>query len=121
MQNYETMMVLTTTIDEEQTAALVQKFQSLIAENGTVVSTDIWGKRRLAYQINHQSEGYYVLITFTSEPDFVAELTRIYNITDTVLRSIVVRLEELPKKTAEQPEQPEVTEVAPEAEPKTEE
>lgn len=103
MQYYETIMVLTTKLDEEQTAANVEKFTSLIAENGTIVSTDVWGKRRLAYEIDKQTEGYYVLVTFSAEPSFVAELDRIYNITDTVLRSIVVRLDELPKKPAEKP------------------
>lgn len=103
MQYYETIMVLTTKLDEEQTAAAVEKFTSLIAENGAIVSTDVWGKRRLAYEIDHQTEGYYVLVTFSAEPDFVAELDRIYNITDTVLRSIIVKLDELPKKPAEKP------------------
>ncbi len=110
MQYYETMMVLTTKLDEEQTNATVEKFQKLISDNGTIISTDVWGKRRLAYQIQHQSEGYYVLITFSAEPGFTAELDRIYNITDSVLRSIIVRLDELPAKPAEQPEQPAVTE-----------
>lgn len=103
MQYYETIMVLTTKLDEEQTAAAVEKFTSLIAENGAIVSTDVWGKRRLAYEIDHQTEGYYVLVTFSAEPDFVAELDRIYNITDSVLRSIIVKLDELPKKPAEKP------------------
>lgn len=110
MQYYETMMVLTTKLDEEQTNATVEKFQKLISDNGTIISTDVWGKRRLAYQIQHQSEGYYVLITFSAEPGFTAELDRIYNITDSVLRSIIVRLDELPAKPAEQPEQSAVTE-----------
>ena len=103
MQYYETIVVLTTKLDEEATAAAVEKFTSLIAENGAIVSTDVWGKRRLAYEIDHQTEGYYVLITFSAEPSFVAELDRIYNITDYVLRSIIVKLDELPKKPAEKP------------------
>lgn len=106
MQYYETMMVLTTKLDEEQTNSTVEKFTSLISENGTVISTDVWGKRRLAYEIDHQTEGYYVLITFSCESDFLAELDRIYNITDSVLRSIIVRLEELPAKPAAKPEEP---------------
>lgn len=103
MQYYETMMVLTTRIDEEQTNAVVEKFNKLISDNGTIISTDIWGKRRLAYEIDHQTEGYYVLTTFQSETDFTAELDRIYNITDSVLRSIIIKLEELPAKSATKP------------------
>ena len=60
----------------------------LIAANGTVDGVDEWGKRRLAYLINKEAEGYYVLIDFTSVPAFTAELDRIYKITDGVLRSL---------------------------------
>ncbi|MDO4567016.1 MAG: 30S ribosomal protein S6 [Oscillospiraceae bacterium] len=89
--SYETIMVLSTTLDEEATKALIEKFTSLIAANGVVESVDEWGRRKLAYEINDESEGYYVLVNFKSEPDFVKELTRVYQITDHVLRTIVVR------------------------------
>lgn len=88
---YETIMVLSSELDEEATKALVEKFTSLIAANGTVESVDEWGRRRLAYEINDQAEGYYTLVHFSSEPDFVKELNRVYQITDGVMRSIVVR------------------------------
>lgn len=91
---YETMMVITPKLDEEATKALIGKFTSLISENGTVEAVDEWGKRRLAYEIMDETEGYYVLVTFSAEPDFVNELTRIYNITDGILRSIVIKKEQ---------------------------
>lgn len=90
---YETIFVLDADLDEETTNGLVEKVKSLIASNGTVDQVDVWGKRRLAYPINYKNEGYYVLIEFTSNPSFPSELERVYNITENVMRSIVVKKE----------------------------
>ena len=90
----ETIFVLDADLDEEKTAALTEKFQKLIADNGTVESVDVWGKRRLAYPINYKTEGYYVLVNFSSGPEFPKELERIYGITDGVIRTLVVRKED---------------------------
>ena len=90
MKKYETVMVFSTAITEEETKALVEKFTNLIAKNGTVESVDEWGKRRLAYPINDKNDGYYVLMTFTSAPSFPLELDRIFRITDGVVRSLIV-------------------------------
>ena len=89
--SYETVFILSTKLGEEETAALVKKFTELVAANGTVDSVDEWGKRKLAYEINKESEGYYTLINFTSVPSFTAELDRVYKITDGVLRSLIIR------------------------------
>ena len=94
IQQYETTMILNTKIGEDGINALVAKFKNLISENGTIDNVDVWGKRRLAYEIEDEQEGYYVMITFTSKPEFPAELDRIYNITDGVLRSLTVAVEE---------------------------
>ena len=91
---YETVMVFSTAITEEETKALVEKFTNLIAKNGTVESVDEWGKRRLAYPINDENDGYYVLVNFSCEPDFPAELDRVLKITDGVLRSLIVAKDE---------------------------
>lgn len=91
--SYETVFILSTTLDEDGIAANVQKFKSLIEANGTIENVDEWGKRRLAYPINKQNDGYYTLISFTSSPEFTAELDRIYKITDGVLRSLIVKKE----------------------------
>ena len=90
MAKYETMLVTSSALDEEASAALIGKFKSLIEANGTVDNVDNWGKRKLAYEINYISEGYYVLMKFTSGADFPAELDRNYRITEGVLRSIIV-------------------------------
>ena len=88
---YEAMVVLyVKTNDEEQIKALIGKFSDLIKNNGTLEGVDEWGKRKLAYDINYESEGYYVLYNFESKPDFPAELERVISITDGVLRSMVV-------------------------------
>ena len=95
MAKYETMLVTKVTDNEEADNALVEKFKTLIADHGTIDSVlEGWGKRRLAYPIQDETEGLYTVIQFTSGPDFPAELERIYGITEGVLRSIVVALPE---------------------------
>ncbi|MCY1712984.1 30S ribosomal protein S6 [Caproiciproducens galactitolivorans] len=89
--SYETVFILSTKLGEDAIAPLVQKFKDLIEANGTIDTVDEWGKRRLAYPIQKQEEGYYTLISFTSAPEFTAELDRIYKITDGVLRSLIIR------------------------------
>ena len=87
---YETIFIVNPNLGEESITAIVEKFKALIADNGTVVSVDDWGKRRMAYEINDLREGYYTLIEFESLPSFPAELDRVYKITDGVMRSIIV-------------------------------
>lgn len=87
--DYELMAVYSVKLEEDATKALVEKFRALIEENGTLTDVNEWGKRRLAYSINYETEGYYVLYTFNSSPDFPAELSRVLKITDGVLRSLI--------------------------------
>lgn len=94
MHSYETIFVLDSSLSEEETAALQEKFTALIAKNGEVENVDVWGKRRLAYPINYKTEGYYVLVNFKANADFPHELERVYGITEGVLRTIVVRRDE---------------------------
>lgn len=89
--SYETVVVFSTKMGEESIAAMVQKFKDLIESNAVLKSVDEWGKRKLAYLINKESEGYYVLYDFESTADFPAELDRVYKITDGVLRSLIVK------------------------------
>ena len=89
-QSYETVMVLSCK-NEEAIPALVEKFTTLISENATVDGVEEWGKKRLAYPINDETEGRYVLVNFTSEPEFPAELDRVLKITDGVLRALVIK------------------------------
>ena len=89
--SYETMLVFSVANGDENVAALVEKFKALIEANGTIESVDEWGKRKLAYPINYETEGYYMLVNFTCEPEFPAELDRIVKITEGVLRALTVK------------------------------
>ena len=87
---YETIFIVSSLLDEESTAAVVERFKTLIEQNAEIGEVDEWGKRRLAYEINDEREGHYVLINFESDTDFPAELDRIYKITDGIMRSIII-------------------------------
>ena len=91
VNKYEAALVYSVANGEETLNSLKEKFNDLIAKNGTIENVDDWGKRRLAYLINDEAEGYYVFTTFTSEPEFPAELERIAGITDGVLRVLVIK------------------------------
>jgi small subunit ribosomal protein S6 len=98
INSYETLFVIDADLTEEETKALVEKFQKLIADHGEISEVNEWGKRKLAYPINDKAEGYYVLINFKSESTLPLELERIFGITEGILRSIVIRHED--KKAA---------------------
>ena len=91
---YETVMIFNTKNGDEAVKALVEKFTALIEKHGTLETVEEWGKRRRAYPIQDEVEGYYVFATFTSAPEFPAELDRNYKITDGVLRSLIVKKED---------------------------
>ena len=91
MKAYELLFFVAPSIDEETRLAVMKRIDTTIAEGaGKVDSVDEWGKRKLAYAINYITEGYYVLISFTSAPEFPKELDRILRITDGVIRSMIV-------------------------------
>ena len=91
---YEVLYIVDPAQGEEGIAALVEKFKGLAEEYGTVTSVEEWGNRRLAYPINDLTEGYYVYMTCEVKPDMPAELDRVFKITDGILRSIIVAVEE---------------------------
>ena len=92
--NYEVVYIIDPAQGEEAIAATVAKFQALAEQNGSDVVVDEWGKRRLAYPINDLVEGYYVYMTCEVKPEMPAELDRVFKITDGILRSIIVAVEE---------------------------
>ena len=93
INSYEGMFIVSLANGEEAAKATVNKFTGLVASNAEVVKIDEWGKRRFAYPIQDMNEGYYTVVTFKSEGDFPAELQRLMNIDETVLRAMVIRLE----------------------------
>ena len=88
--NYEVVYIIDPAQGEEAIAATVAKFQALAEQNGSDVVVDEWGKRRLAYAIDYKTEGYYVLMTFVSGPEFPRELDRKLRIAEGVMRSLIV-------------------------------
>jgi len=86
---YELMYIIDADIGDEQIAAMVEKFKTLIETNGVINELEEIGKRKLAYLINDKPDGYYVLVKFTSGSQFPAELDRILKITDGIMRSLI--------------------------------
>ena len=93
INSYESLFIVDVTKGDEVTEATVNKFTSMIEANAEVIDVAKWGKRRLAYPINDMPEGYYVIVTFKSAPEFLAELDRVYNIDESVMRSLTIKLE----------------------------
>ena len=89
-EKYEVMYIINPNFTEEETAAVVEKFKALVEANGTLDEMEEMGKRKLAYEINYISEGYYVLMSFNSEPAFPRELDRVLGITTGIMRSMIV-------------------------------
>lgn len=94
INTYETLFIVDPTIGDDAVKAAVEKFTALIAENGTISEINEWGKRRLAYPINDINEGHYVVVTYKSEPEVPAELERLFNINEQIMRSMTLKLDE---------------------------
>lgn len=90
---YEVLYIIDPNLDEEGTAAIVEKFKAMVEAEGTLTGIEEWGKRRLAYPINDIPEGYYVLMTCECKPDLPAELDRVFKITEGVMRSLITAVE----------------------------
>ena len=93
INSYETLFITDISNGEEATQATVNKFTGLIGSNGEIVEVTDWGKRRLAYPINDMPEGYYVVVTFKSAPEFPSEMDRLFNIDESIMRSMIVKLD----------------------------
>ena len=89
--NYEVVYIIDPALGEEAIAATVEKFKALTEQHGcSAVEVEEWGKRKLAYAIDYKSEGYCVLMSFTSDRAFPKGLDRILGITDGIMRSMIV-------------------------------
>ena len=94
MNKYETMYIISPTVDEEQVKALVEKFNNLISEHGEIEKVEEWGRKKLAYEVQDQKEGYYVLLYFTANPEFPAELERNFKINENILKYLILNKED---------------------------
>lgn len=92
MRHYEVMIILDPDLEEKTIQPSLEAFLNVIrGDGGTVNNVDIWGRRRLAYEINHKSEGIYVVLDLTAEPASVAELDRQLNLNEAIVRTKVIR------------------------------
>ena len=91
--NYEVLYIIDPSLTEEATAAVVTKFKEMTEARGTINEVDEWGKRHLAYPIDDIADGYYMVMRYTADRDFPAELERVFNITEGILRSMTIRLD----------------------------
>lgn len=94
MKKYETIFILHPSLDEEAVNANIEKFKGVIENGGGVVeNVDLWGKRKLAFEINKISEGTYTLVNFSADSELPKELDRVFRITDGVIRHMIVKLD----------------------------
>lgn len=94
MNKYESVVIINPNVDEEGTKALVQKFTDLINNDGKLEKADELGKRKLAYEIQKNKEGYYVVFYFEANSTLITELERNYRITDEVIKFMTIKVEE---------------------------
>ena len=91
MNKYESVVIINPNVEENALKALIEKFQTLINTDGEVEQVNELGKKKLAYEINKNKEGYYVVYDFKANPKLIAELERNYRITDEVIKFIVIK------------------------------
>ena len=107
--SYETLFAVNGNLAEDDAKAVIEKFVNLINANASDVDVNEWGKRRFAYPINYVTEGYYVLVSYKSEPSFPIELDRVFGITEGVLRYMTTTKIEKAAKAEEVVEAPAAT------------
>ena len=93
INTYENLFIVSLANGEDAAKETVNKFTTLIANNAEIVEVADWGKRRLAYLINDEAEGYYTVVTFKTASDFPAELDRLFNIDENVMRAMTIKLD----------------------------
>ncbi|MDR2382022.1 MAG: 30S ribosomal protein S6 [Bifidobacteriaceae bacterium] len=94
MRPYEIMIIFDPELEEAKVGPTLDRFLKIVTDaDGAVAKRDIWGKRRLAYDILKRSEGIYAVVDFTATPEAAKELDRVLNLSDTVLRTKLLRVE----------------------------
>lgn len=91
MRKYEAVFIFAPSVDEETRNGVIEKFKGIIETNGSLIGIDEWGSRKLAYEINDLTEGYYILLNLEAESEVIDELTRVTKITDGIIRHMIVR------------------------------
>ncbi len=93
MNKYESVVIINPSVEEEKLKSLVQRFTDIINSDGKVEKVAELGKKKLAYEVKKNKEGYYIVIYFEANPSLIAELERNYRIIDEVIKFIVVKAE----------------------------
>lgn len=91
MNNYEAVVILSQAIADEAKVAFAEKMKELIVSNGELTSVDEWGKKTLAYEIKKQTEGFYILFTFTAKPESIQEMNRLLGLDESVLKHMIIK------------------------------
>ncbi|NLG89676.1 MAG: 30S ribosomal protein S6 [Clostridiaceae bacterium] len=94
MKKYEAIFVINALLEDEKIQEIITTVKNLVESSAQLEKVDEWGKKRLAYEVDNQKEGYYVLIHFSAEPDFPAELERIFKITEGIMKYLIVKRQE---------------------------
>ncbi|HSH35013.1 30S ribosomal protein S6 [Schnuerera sp.] len=94
MRKYEAVFIFLPSLEDEARNQLFDRLKGIIESNGTVSDVDEWGVRKLAYEINDISEGYYIVINFETTPETVEELDRVCKISDSIMRHMIIREDE---------------------------
>lgn len=94
MNKYESVIIINPSLEEQGIKEVITKFTDLINGNGKVENIEEVGRKKLAYEIQKHSEGYYTVFTFEANPEFITELERIYRITDSIMKFITIRKED---------------------------
>jgi small subunit ribosomal protein S6 len=96
LNKYETVFIVNPNIESEDIEKVIEDTQNLISgSGGTVIRVDKWGKKRLAYEVKGNRDGYYVLVDFEAEPQFIQRLGRYYGLTEEIIKYMTLRAEEL--------------------------
>ncbi|MBZ2175407.1 30S ribosomal protein S6 [Schnuerera sp. xch1] len=93
MRKYEAVFIFMASLEEEKRNQLFDRLKGIIEKDGTISNVDEWGNRKLAYEINDLTEGYYIIVNFESTPEVVDEVDRISKITDSIIRHMIIREE----------------------------
>ena len=92
MRDYEAVIILDPRLDEASSKEAIERFTKLVQAKGEVTKVDSWGRRRLAYEINHLSEGFYLVAKFKADQTVLEELDRLFKIGEEYVRAKIVRI-----------------------------
>ncbi len=91
MRNYEMMVIIDPILSDEERDGLISKLKNIIEKKGKLTGMEIWGKRELAYEINHRKEGFYVIFNFESDNEALQELKQEMRMNKSYLRNLILR------------------------------